>query len=150
MCFLSPAAHVLLCLPSHRFSSFGSGVVIVLCAPPSWNKSARNDVLCGMKGWREEGRRSDLWSGKSVGGGTSCWLGVGCCGLSNGGSGENTGSSAGMLWSIPWCSGAVRNPGHCFGSPGAGQSAGGEEGGTTQGYLRSFSYLFCLLQFVFG
>lgn len=84
-----------------------------------------------------------------MGGGASCCLGVGCCGLSNGGSGENTGSSAGMPWSIPWCSGAVRNPGHCFGSPGAGQSAGGKEGGTTQGYLLSISVSFRIFQFVF-
>lgn len=49
--------------------------------------------------------------------------------LSNGGSDGSTGSSAGTLSSIPWCSGAERNLGRCFGSQGAGRSAAGQEEG---------------------
>lgn len=36
--------------------------------------------------------------------------------LSNGGTGGNTGSSAGMTTSIPWCSGSEWNLGRCFGN----------------------------------
>ena len=46
--------------------------------------------------------------------------------LSNGASGGSTGSSAGTMTSIPWCSGAAWNLGRCFGNQGGSRSADGE------------------------
>lgn len=52
--------------------------------------------------------------------------------LSNGGSGGSTGSSAGLMMSIPWCSGVEWNLGHCFGNQGGSQSAEREREVETQ------------------
>lgn len=86
-----------------------------------------NDVMHGGV-W--PGRGSDALAGadgvqwRLVGGGADSSAGSGVTGsLSNGGSGGSTGSSAGMMTSIPWCSGAERNLGHCFGNQGGGRSA---------------------------
>lgn len=55
--------------------------------------------------------------------------------VSNGVSGGYTGSSAGMMMSIPWCSEAGWNLGRCFGNQDGSQSADGKtEGGVERKY----------------
>lgn len=60
--------------------------------------------------------------------------------LSNGGSGGSTGSSAGLMMSIPWCSGVEWNLGRCFGNQGGSQSAEREREVETRSLNHQTSY----------
>lgn len=122
--------------PSLRNSFLGPMFVMLLCHSRRRTREVLKRSMADLE-WYSAHDRWCVWLGQgnnALGGADGVqWClagrevessaGLGVTGsLSNGGSGGSTGSSVGMM-SIPWCSGAERNLGHCFGNQGGGRCA---------------------------